>query len=456
MGGGTSKMVPAPLTPLVTAPKFDWTKATVSGADLEQYQAQVAASVKSATELANKKLLETTGSWTKWFIITVVGLLFIFGAILGYDALAIQFGWPTALLPGRPSDIPPPNPIQNILIIQSATYGSAKTYKDVTDAMRSKIKNQISTDSFLVGPTTVGLSVDPDPGVVNSLIVTYYVGYNETPVIETVAEGQVFPALPVSLPAKATEKFGNIQASTKMPPPPMLSKVFNFLTGSNSSGDLLSNHDTTTATTIAAASAPMSAQKEGAYGMQWWMFVKDWNYAYGKDKHIVRRTDPTNSGVVNPQISLHPTDNILRVSIAVYSHDGGPAAANHDGTDDVFVCEVPNIPLQSWFSVSVTVFGRNVDIYIDGKLVKSCFTTGVPKPAYGDINVTPDGGFSGRMCGFYHYPRMLVPEDALAFWSAGTPCSTSDGSTPLASATGYSVKFGMYDSMGKEVQEYSF
>jgi hypothetical protein len=455
MGGGTSKMVPAPLTPLVAAPKFDWTKATVSGADLEQYQAQVAASVKSATELANKKLLETSGSWTKWFIITVVGLLFIFGAILGYDALAIHFGWPTALLPGRPSDIPPITPISNILIIQTATYGTGSTTQDVTSVLRGMVKNDISTDSFIVSHSTLGLPSDPVPNVLNTLNVTYYIGYGDTPNILNVNSGQVFPALPTGKET-ATEHFGNIQASTKMPPPPMLTKVFNFLTGSNSSGDLLSNHDTTTATTIAATSAPMSAQKEGAYGMQWWMFVKDWNYAYGKDKAIIRRTDPTNSGVVNPQISLHPTDNILRVSIAVYSHDGGPAAANHDGTDDVFVCEVPNIPLQSWFSVSVTVFGRNVDIYINGKLVKSCFTTGVPKPAYGDINVTPDGGFSGRMCGFYHYPRMLVPEDALAFWSAGTPCSTSDGNTPLASATGYSVKFGMYDTMGKEVQEYSF
>jgi hypothetical protein len=144
-------------------------------------------------------------------------------------------------------------------------------------------------------------------------------------------------------------------------------------------------------------------------------------------------------------------------SVSVYStNNGGPAPADHDGSDDVFVCEVPNIPLQSWFSVAVTVFGRNVDIYIDGKLVKSCFTTGVPKPAYGDINVTPDGGFSGKMCGFYHYPRMLTPEDALSFYSSGTPCSTSNGNTALASATGYSVKFGMYDTMGKEVQEYSF
>jgi hypothetical protein len=41
------------------------------------------------------------------------------------------------------------------------------------------------------------------------------------------------------------------------------------------------------------------------------------------------------------------------------------------------------------------------------------------------------------------------------FWSAGTSCTTQSDS-PLASATGYSVKFGVYDQLGKEVQEYAF
>ena len=196
--------------------------------------------------------------------------------------------------------------------------------------------------------------------------------------------------------------------------------------------------------------------------MQWWMYVKDWNYGYGKKKSVVKRPDATNQQIMNPHISLHPTDNSLQVSVSVYpSTEGGsgktqPAPAGHSGSsDDVFVCEVPNIPLQTWFSVSVTVFGRNLDIYLDGKLVKSCFLSGVPKPAVGDIQLTPDGGFSGRICNFYHYPRMLTPSDALTFWSAGTSCKNQT-TTGKSSATGYSVKFGVYDTLGKEIQEYSF
>jgi len=267
------------------------------------------------------------------------------------------------------------------------------------------------------------------------------------------------PAAPGAPAAPAPDKPGVGETAS---PPPLLSKLYSSVFG-NSSGNLApSFHDATTSTTIRGNLAPLSAERDGGYGMQWWMYVKDWNYGYGKSKTVVKRPDSTNGSIANPHISLHPTDNSLEISVSVYpATEGGsgkaePAPAGHSGsTDDVFVCSVPNIPLQTWFSVSVTVFGRNLDVYIDGKLVKSCFLSGVPKPAVGDIQLTPDGGFSGRICQFYHYPKMLTPSDALTFWSAGTSCRNQTA-TGKSSATGYSVKFGVYDSIGKEVQEYTF
>ena len=248
--------------------------------------------------------------------------------------------------------------------------------------------------------------------------------------------------------------------------PPLASKFTSFVTGSDSSGDLLSSlHDATTSMSIPATSAPLSNQSQGAYGVQWWMFVKDWNYGYGKDKSVLVRPDTTNTAVMNPSVSLHPTDNTLKVSISVFPTGNGasktepaPATGSGASTDDVFICEVPNIPLQTWFSVSVTVFGRNADIYIDGKLVKSCMLPGVPKPAVGDIQISPNGGFSGYVCNVYHYPRMLTPGDAMTFYSAGSSCSKDVSSSGVTSSglSGYSVKFGVYDTVGKQIQQYTF
>jgi hypothetical protein len=249
--------------------------------------------------------------------------------------------------------------------------------------------------------------------------------------------------------------------------PSIASQTLNYVSGSDGSPDLLGfSHNAESSAVIRGTNAPLSAQNEGSYGVQWWMFIKDWNYGFGKEKSILSRPDPTNTAIKNPSISLHPTENTLKVSVSIFpaGQEGSvsePAPAGDSGTtDDVFVCEVSDVPLQKWFSVSVTVFARNLDIYIDGKLVKSCFLPGVPKPASGDISVTPDGGFSGKMCNMFHYPRMLTPDDAIRFFSAGTNCKTEPDTTPTgsaaAAATGYAVKFGVYDTLGKTVKEFAF
>jgi hypothetical protein len=249
---------------------------------------------------------------------------------------------------------------------------------------------------------------------------------------------------------------------------PVLSNLYNWITGSAGSGDLLPKlQDATKQSLISGTSAPLSSDTQGAFGMQWWMFVKDWNYGFGKEKVVLSRADPTNQNVLNPKVSLHPTDNTLVVSVSVFPDSEGsagktepaPAASGGTSTDDVFTCEVPNIPLQAWFSVGVSVFGRNLDIYIDGKLVKSCFLPGVPKPATGDITLSPSGGFSGYLCNFNYYARMLTPGDASNFNGAGTTCQDkvpTNGTGGGTAGSGYSVKFGVYDMQGKEVQEYTF
>jgi hypothetical protein len=221
--------------------------------------------------------------------------------------------------------------------------------------------------------------------------------------------------------------------------------------------------DGSSTTVVPTTYAPLSAGNQGAYGMQWWMYIKDWNYGYGKEKSVIVRPDPSNPAIMNPRVVLHPTDNSLRISVSIFPSDENgsvaePAAAGHYGsTDDVYICEVPNIPLQSWFSVSLTVFERNLDVYLNGMLVKSCFMSGVPKPALGDIQVTPEGGFSGMVCGLTTSNKMLNPSDALTFYSSDNMCHTiSDKAASEVNTTGYSVKFGVYDTVGRQVREYTF
>lgn len=453
--GGLFAKPPAAVKP--AAPAIDYAAAKFDASYVQQLQQQSAAAVAAANKAAEEQAKKLAGASYKtilYIIYTVLGMgvLGLIAALI-HDLIVGPSG-DRLLLPITPAGSSSTN---QTLYINSAKYGNGNTTVDVSTYLTSKIVDSIVLPGFVVNAANVGLGQDPVPSVTNTLYVTWYIGtgdYQQT----TINSGDQFPTLPIATAVSSS--------APKTPARSGISSFFSSITGGgSSSGDLLgSQHDASTSLNVAGTSAPLSDQGDGGYGMQWWMFVKDWNYGFGKKKSIVKRSDSTNSSVLNPHISLHPTDNTLQVSVSLFPSSEGstgkdvPAPAGHSGsTDDVFVCEVPNIPLQAWFSVSVTVFSRNMDIYIDGKLVKSCFLPGVPKPAVGDIQMTPDGGFSGQMCGFNHYPRMLTPGDAMNFWSAGSSCqSSSPGSTPTSKATGYAVKFGVYDSLGKQVQEYSF
>ena len=204
-------------------------------------------------------------------------------------------------------------------------------------------------------------------------------------------------------------------------------------------------------------------ENPGGYGISWWMFIKDWNYGYGKEKTVLQIAEGKN---VNPKVTLHPTDNTLKVTVSVFGNKTGAnsepvPATDSESSDSVYTCEVHDIPLQTWIPVSISVFGRNLDVYVDGKLVKSCFLPGVPKPIHGSVVLSPDGGFSGFTCDVKKVDTMITSQDATAYAAAGNSCNkdvTSKGepASALSSATGYSVKFGVYDTIGKKVKEYTF
>lgn len=451
MGGTTSKAQ-------IEAPTFapDYSKAQFS-ADYVQ------SALDQATEMAQKSAAEasaqlgelgsevtwlTTGVWSLGTLLVLASLGFIIYYALFKTGVVSNFFGITEEGGGSGG---------RSLLLHSAMQDG----KDVSGSVGPLISGEtlsispsVSKTLNATGPTSG--SALPSPIILNyqfsddAATYTYSITDDTQPV--TISSS--------SNPGTPTGK--STAPPTQKATPPKSSNWFSSMFAGN--GTLISSiPDATASSVVKATSAPLSSGGSGAYGMQWWMFIKDWNYGFGKDKQVLARADPTNTQILNPSVALHPTDNTLRVTISVFPDDSGassktqPAPAGHSGsTDDVFICEVPNLPLQDWFSVSMTVFERNLDIYIDGKLVKSCFLPGVPKPASGDITMAGNGGFSGSMCNFTHYSRMLTPADASSFYSAGTSCKSSTGPSTASTATGYAVKFGVYDTVGKKIQEYTF
>ena len=220
---------------------------------------------------------------------------------------------------------------------------------------------------------------------------------------------------------------------------------------------------TNTSMVIPGASIPVSVGTNGGnYGVQWWMFVQDWNYMFGQEKQILTRGA---SGALNPYVFLDPVENTLNVKINLMSGAAGsggssvPSPVGLTGsTDDSFTCKVKNIPLQSWFCISLSVNSRNVDIYLNGMLVRSCLLPAVPKAPKGDATVMGAGGYSGNLAALNFYAGPLNPNMAMDFYKAGPPAAAvaQTASKTTTPTNPYVVKLAVVDPTGQELNKYTF
>jgi hypothetical protein len=195
------------------------------------------------------------------------------------------------------------------------------------------------------------------------------------------------------------------------------------------------------------------------------MFIKDWDYKFGQAKDVLKRVSSTNPAHVGPRVQLSPSENTLDVAVSLFPSGREQAPAGVSGVSsagDLQTCSVENVPLQTWFSVSITVFQRNLDIYLNGRLVKSCVLQGVPRIAIGDIILADNGGFSGSICNVNAYSKMIGPEEAQAFYAAGTTCQapagpqTVDTDSLFITLFGYTFRFSTFNKKGEELSSYTF
>lgn len=161
-----------------------------------------------------------------------------------------------------------------------------------------------------------------------------------------------------------------------------------------------------------------------------WFYINDWNYNYGKPKVLFGRLNPggsdpsgnTQSGVQNvygtnpcPLVVLGAVENNLGI---VLSCQGSP----NPNVNLIHTCNVANIPIQTWVNLLISVYGRTLDVYIDGKLVKTCVLPGVAKiPTTNppSLYITPKGGFDGYTSKFQYWNTPLNPQQAWNVYNSG-------------------------------------
>lgn len=187
-----------------------------------------------------------------------------------------------------------------------------------------------------------------------------------------------------------------------------------------------------TASTIEASSLATNGTNvpSSNFAYSIWIYINDWNYRYGHQKVIFGRMGaPSAAGQGDvpglsglgpcPAVVLGDVENTVSISLGCYPGvDQSPTTPG--GNTVIKTCSVANIPIQRWVNITMSVYGRTLDTYIDGKLVRTCLLPGVASVNNNaNIYVTPAGGFSGTTSKLQYFPNSLNPQDAWNIYTQG-------------------------------------
>lgn len=176
----------------------------------------------------------------------------------------------------------------------------------------------------------------------------------------------------------------------------------------------------------------------GEYTVSAWVYVNGWanSNRYQFNKEILRIGNP--AGNLTLGIYLDYKDNKLHVITGTMPSPSAPGSNDVSGGltsatyDTLFTnamptmqsighdCEVSPFALQRWVLVNVALSGKTVDVYIDGKLARSCILPDLFRvDSEYNIIAGKNGGFSGFISGLKADAYALNPEEIYRMYMAG-------------------------------------
>ena len=115
-----------------------------------------------------------------------------------------------------------------------------------------------------------------------------------------------------------------------------------------------------------------------------WMLIEDTEYKFGEWKHVFHKGNDSAYPLRAPGLYIHPRENKLRVYMNTL-----------DGILEYI--DIPNIPVRKWIHLAITLNGRSMNIYVNGKLRTKKTFESVPRQNYGNLWVSLFGGFEGYL-----------------------------------------------------------
>lgn len=173
------------------------------------------------------------------------------------------------------------------------------------------------------------------------------------------------------------------------PPPDKYEQL--ILTDTRNTGDING--------AIKVLKPPMSTG--GEYSLQTWIYIQDWDHRSGAPKHVFTIYSDGKPSSGRPEHAtmigvIYPNENKLMIRVHQETESSG-AQNNTDLTvynnlNNLFknknamsktsmdypICDITDLDLQRWLCLAIVVNGRVIDVFMDGKLARSCVCPGIP------------------------------------------------------------------------------
>ena len=183
----------------------------------------------------------------------------------------------------------------------------------------------------------------------------------------------------------------------------LLYVLYMYYFGSGAKSYLSGQRDAKTPLNISAGKLGRGNTTDYTFSV--WIYINNWNYHLGQTKTILNR-----QGI--DTMALGANINNITVTLATYPESGS--------TPQTHTCTLENVPIQAWVNVIMTLNNRSLDLYMDGKLVRTCVLPGVPLASPGTaLQVTPNGGFDGYISNLQYISRAVNPREAWTIYREG-------------------------------------
>ena len=173
--------------------------------------------------------------------------------------------------------------------------------------------------------------------------------------------------------------------------------------------------------------APLSG---GEYSVNMWIYVNDYSVNRGLNKHILNIGGASYSTLV---VFLGPYKNTL--SVRVKTDDSSTGEFSESAVRTLFTslqsgsslldiskpCDINSVDLQKWVQVTVVLNNKICDVYIDGKMARSCILPSFFRVDKSSTKMTicDYKGFGGFVSNTSAYNYALNPEQIWRLYMTG-------------------------------------